>query len=175
MFRLFILIPFVVFASFFTYGQAEPFNQFDVDGKKKGWWITYLNDNLEVLKDSSNATHYMYNFYINDNYTYRFGEGYGSEKHPMHFPENDTSKLGKYVLLDGKYSTIYKDGSIRSELIASSGVLISFKKYYPNGELKFEIIYSTECGAPKRHCLKEYKKDGSLKFEGFTWVPKQSD
>jgi antitoxin component YwqK of YwqJK toxin-antitoxin module len=175
MFRSIILTLFVVFASCYTYSQVDTLNQVDAEGKKTGWWITYLNANLQVLKDSSGATHCMYNYYVTNNYTYRFGEGYGSKKTPIQFPENDTLKLGDYTLLDGKYITKHKNGNVRSAISASNGILIDFKMYYPNGQLKLEIIYSTECGAPIKHCLKEYKKDGSLKYKGSTWVPNQTE
>jgi hypothetical protein len=161
--------------SLVTFSQSDTLNQLDADGKKTGWWITYLNANLEVLKDSSGATLCMYNYYVTNNHTYRFGEGYGSKKHPVQFPENDTLKLGNYTLLDGKYITKHKNGNVRSAISASNGILNDFKMYYPNGQLKLEIIYSEECGAPQQHCLKEYNKDGSLKYEGATWVPNQTE
>ena len=51
--------------------------------------------------------------------------------------------------------------------------MTSFKRYYPTGKLKFEIIISNDCGAPLQHCLKEYNKDGSVKYEGHTFLPKE--
>jgi hypothetical protein len=155
-----------------AFSQADTLNKTDENGKKTGWWITYTDDNLEVLKDSVGATHYFYNYYQKDIYLYRYGEGYGSKKHPVQFPPSDTIKLGNYTCLDGMYVTKYKNGNIRSSILASKGILIEFKKYYSSGELKLEIIYSSKCGAPKQHCLREYKKDGSIKFDGFTWLPK---
>ncbi|NOQ73125.1 MAG: hypothetical protein GQ574_14055 [Crocinitomix sp.] len=171
--RYVLLTLFVIFSSEYTFSQADTLNQLDSDEKKTGWWITYLDENLEVLKDSIGATHCMYNYYWQNIYLYRYGEGYGSKKNPIHFPENDTSRLGNYVLLDGKYMTKYKNGNVRSVLSASKGILIEFKKYYPKGQLKFEILYSEECGAPKQHCLREYNKDGSMKYDGHTWLPKK--
>jgi len=45
--------------------------------------------------------------------------------------------------------------------------------YNKGGGLAFEVIYSKEFGAPKQHCIIEYKKDGSVKRESKTWVPKE--
>ena len=172
MFRYAILTFLVVFSSIQTFSQSDTLNQIDSDGKKNGWWITYLDMNLEVLEDSVGATHCMYNYYHRNIFLYRFGEGYGSKKYPVHFPENDSSRLGNYILLNGEYITKHKNGNIRSVLSASNGFLIDFKKYYPEGQLKLEIIYSTKCGAPKQHCLKEYDRNGNMKYEGYTWLPK---
>ena len=168
-----IALTFFISSSFInSYGQSDTLNHLDSDGKKTGWWITYLDENLEVLKDSSGAKLCMYNYYLQNIYLYRFGEGYGSKKHPIIFPDNNTSKLGDYILLNGEYLTKYKNGNIRSVLSASEGFMSNFKQYYPTGELKFELIISNECGAPKQHCIKDYHKDGSLKHEGHTWLPK---
>lgn len=165
--RYAILILFVIFSSIHTFGQSDTLNLVDSDEKKTGWWITYLDKNLRVLKDSIGATHCMYNYYWKNIHLYRHEKGSGSKKYPIHFPENDTSSLGNYVRLDGKYITKYKNGNVRSILSASKGILIEFEKYYPEGQLKFKIIYSEECGAPIQNCLREYNKDGSMKYDGY--------
>ncbi len=168
----FILILFILFSAATTFSQADTLNQFDSNGKKKGWWIAYLDEDLKVLNDSVGATLCMYNYYINDIYLYRFGEGNGSKKSPVIFPENNTLKWAKYRLLNGKYVTKYKNGNTRYVLTASEGFMTNFKHYYPTGQLKFEIIISNDCGAPQQHCLVEYNKDGSIKRESRTWLPK---
>lgn len=170
--RNIILTLFVLFSSVNTFSQSDTLNQLDSKGKKTGWWIAYLDENLKVLKDSVGATHCMYNYYVNDIYLYRFGEGYGSKKSPVTPPENNVLKRGKYILLNGKYVTKYKNGNTRSVLTASDGFMTNFKRYYPTGQLKFEIIISNDCGAPKQHCINEYNKDGSIKRESHTWLPK---
>lgn len=166
-------ILFIVSSIVTSYGQSDTLNQLDLDEKKTGWWVTYLDENLEVLKDSSEATHCMYNYYLHNVFLYRFGEGYGSKKHPIIFPTNNTLKLGDYTLLNGEYVTKYKNGNVRSVLSASEGFMTNFKLYYPTGQLKSEIIVSNECGAPKQHCIKDYNKDGSIKHDGYTWLPKK--
>lgn len=171
MLRNLVLTLLFVFGSTQAFCQSDSLNQLDSDGKKTGWWITYLDENLKVIKDSSGATHCMYNYYLRNIFLYRFGEGYGSKKYPIIFPDNDTLKLGNYILLDGKYITKYKNGNVRSVLTASKGIVIEFKKYYSTGQLNFEIIISKECGAPVQHCLREYNKNGSLKYEGHTFLP----
>jgi|GEM_PF-2052104 len=152
--------------------QADTLNQLDTNGKKRGWWVTYLDGNLNVLKDSVGATLYMYNYYINDIYLYRFGEGISSKKSPVIFPADTASKRGNFALLHGNYRTKYKNGNTRSDLTAANGFMTNFKQYYPTGQLKFEIIISNDCGAPQQHCIIEYKKDGSIKRESHTWLPK---
>ena len=172
MIRYSILTLFVVFQISQSYCQSDTLNQIDSNGKKTGWCVAYLDENLKVLKDSGGATHCMYNYYVNDIYLYRFGEGYGSKKSPVIFPENNVLKRGEYMLLHGKYVTKYKNGNTRSVLTTSDGFMTNFKQYYPTGQLKFEIIISNDFGAPKQHCINEYNKDGSIKRESQTWLPK---
>ena len=156
-----------------SHSQSDTLNQFDSNGKKTGWWITYLDKNLKILEDSTGATHCMYNYYRKNIFLYRFGEGYGKKNSPIVFPENDTLKLGSYTLLHGIYLTKYKNGNLRSKIEAANGYMTGFKYYYPNGQLRFEVIISEACGAPAQHCIKEYHKDGRLKRESYTWLPKE--
>lgn len=170
-----ILTLLIMLITGYSFGQSDTLNQRDEDGKKTGWWITYLDDNLKVLKDSAGATHCMYNYYLKNIFLHRFGEGYGSKKYPIIFPNNDTLKLDDYTLLNGVYKTKHKNGQVRSVVTASNGVLMHFKMYYPNGQLRFEIDYTVECGAAKQYCIKEYKKDGILKRESLTYLPRTGD
>ena len=60
----YIFLTFFIVSNFVnSYGQSDTLNQLDLDGKKIGWWVTYLDGNLEVLKDSSGAELCMYNYY----------------------------------------------------------------------------------------------------------------
>lgn len=172
MIRCVILPLLVVFNSVHTFSQADTLNRLDSDGKKTGWWIVYLDEDLQILKDSNKATHCMYNYYTRDIYHYRWGISLGSRKCPVHFPENESLKLRNYTLLHGKYITKYENGNIRSELLFSNGYMTGYKRYYETGELAAEIIVSGECGAPIEHCLKEYNKDGNITYEGHYMVPK---
>ena len=168
-----ILIVIFSFNFYQAIGQTDTLNRVDIDGKKTGWCISYLDENLKVLEDSTDARYCMYNYYRRDIWLYRFGEGYGTKKHPIIFPSTETKKLGGYILLHGQYSTKYDNGTLRSVLFTKDGFMTAFKFYYPTGQLKFEIIVSKDCGAPTQHCLKEYKKKGLLKFEGHTYLPKE--
>lgn len=167
-----VLTILVIFSSVNSFSQSDTLNQLDSNGKKTGWWIAYLDENLKVLKDSVGATHCMYNYYRRNIFLYRFGEGLGKEKVPVIFPENDTLKIGNYTLLNGTYIRKYKSGNIRSVLTASAGFMTNFKKYYPTGALEYEIIVSKKCGAPIQHCIMAYNKDGSSKYAARTKVPK---
>lgn len=171
--RFFFTTLLVTFCFANSYSQSDTLNNFDLNDKKTGWWITYLNENLELLDDSVGATHCMYNYYRRNIHLYRFGEGYGTKKHPIYYPENDTLSHGDYILLNGQYITKYKNGNTRTRVTASNGIMTSFKKYYPTGQLMFEVVVSQACGAPEQHCINEYKKDGSLKRESYSYLPKE--
>lgn len=169
---LFISLLILFGSSAFT--QSDTLNQLDANGKKTGWWLTYLNEDLNVLNDSVGATHCMYNYFRRSIHLYRFGEGWGTKKSPVIFPENDTTQFDNYTLLNGIYITKFPNGNLRSELFAVDGYMTSFKRYHSNGVLKFELIISEECGAPLQHCVMQYRKDGSLKYEAKTYLPKES-
>lgn len=173
MIRNVFLTLLVIFASVQAFSQSDTLDQRNSDGEKTGWWITYLDENLKVLKDSVGATHCMYNYYTGKFFHYRYGNGLGSRKYPVHFPENDSLKLGSFILLNGDYITKFKSGKVRSILSTSNGLLIEYKEYYEDGQLHEHFIYSTECGTPIRNCLKEYDKNGELTYDGLNWVPKE--
>ena len=135
-----LILP-IIFIAVNSYGQSDTLNQFDSDGNKTGWWITYLDENLEILKDSVGATHCMYNYYTGNFFHFLYGKGLGSKKYPVHFPNSDTLMIGNYPLLHGEYVTKYKDGTVRSILTASNGILIECKKFWSNGELDDHLIY----------------------------------
>ena len=155
-----------------SHSQLDTLNQTNEDDKKMGWWVVYLDEDFKITDDSTEAIRCMYNYYFEDIFLYRFGEGYGSRRFPIQFPEDDTVTFRNCKLLNGSYSTYFKNGNLRSVLRASKGYLIDFKRYQRNGQLDFEVIYSAACGAPIQHCLKEYNKDGSMKYDGHTYLPK---
>lgn len=156
-----------------AYPAYDQLNRTDKNGEKTGWWITYLDANLKVLEDSIGASHCMYNYYTGKFYHYRFGgmNELGSKKFPVHFPANDSLKFGNFSLLNGDYTTYYEDGKIRSVLSASNGVLTEYKQYFEDGKLHLHFIYSAYCGAPIRFCIKQYDKNGNLKYDTWGMVP----
>lgn len=174
MIRKIVLSLLIVFSSVNTFSQSDTLNQFDSNGEKTGWWIIYLNDNFEKQEDSVGATHLMYDYRTGWFSHYSWGQALESKKHSVYFPDNDTLKVGRYTLLNGDYITKYKDGTIRSVLSASNGILIEYKKFWPNGQLDDHFIYSAECGAPIHTCLLEYNKKGELVYEGYLQVPKKA-
>jgi antitoxin component YwqK of YwqJK toxin-antitoxin module len=155
------------------YPDYNQLNQVNKNGEKTGWWITYLDENLKILEDSIGASHCMYNYYTGKFYHYRFGgmNELGSKKFPVHFPANDSLKFGNFSLLNGDYTTYYEDGKIRSVLSASNGVLTEYKQYFEDGKLHLHFIYSAYCGAPIRFCIKQYDKNGNLKYDTLGMVP----
>lgn len=155
--------------------QTDTLNQRNSSGEKTGWWITYLDVNLKVLDDSIGATHCMYNYYTGNFYHYRYGNGLGSKKYPVIYPEFDTLKIKNFTLLNGDYLTKYNNGQIRSILSTSNGMLTEYKEYYPDGKLHLQYLYGKECDAPIHNCLKEYDKEGNLTYDGLNWVPKESE
>ena len=100
-----------------------------------------MDENLEVLEDSVGATHCMYNFYTGRFYHYRFGDGLGTKKYPVYYPEFDTLKINGYILLNGDYVTKYPNGQVRSILTTSNGMLIEYREYFPDGQLHLQFLY----------------------------------
>ena len=48
-----ILTVFILCMAQFAFGQSDTLNQVDANGKKTGWCVTYLDNDLNVLQDSA--------------------------------------------------------------------------------------------------------------------------
>ncbi len=153
-----------------TAPDLDQLNRTDEDGKKTGWWIVYLDDDLKQLKDSTGATHCRYTYYTG-RYDHYFMGTIGSKKAPVQFSESDTLKRGKLNLLNGDHISNYETGNVQYLLSARDGIITDYKEFYPEGELKTHLIYSMECGAPIRICIKQYDKNGNLTYDGTNLVP----
>ncbi|UKN03756.1 hypothetical protein K6119_09655 [Paracrocinitomix mangrovi] len=152
------------------FAQSDTLNLYNTNGEKKGWWVIYLDHNLEQVDDSTKATHCRYTYYTGKFDHYNMG-AIGTKKTPVIFPKNDTLTFGGLTMLNGTYSSNYKGGKIHFELSADAGILKEYKEYYKNGQLKTHLIYSEKCGAPIRGCIKLYDENGKLTYDGTNRIP----
>ncbi|MBK6524776.1 MAG: hypothetical protein IPG07_04000 [Crocinitomicaceae bacterium] len=58
-----ILLSILILFGVKAIAQSDTLNKTNADGARYGWWIVYLDDNLEAVKDSADATHYHYTIY----------------------------------------------------------------------------------------------------------------
>lgn len=165
-----VFFLFIVIQSGLVYSQSDTLNRFDAAGERTGWWIVYLDDNLDQVKDSSAATHFHYTLYKGKFNYYNMG-AIGSDKTPVIFPESDTLVINGLKLLNGVYRSNFKNGKTRFELTVENGIFVDYKEYYENGNINTHFKYIAECGTPFHGCILMYNKDGSVKFEGTNRVP----
>lgn len=150
--------------------QTDTLNRLDNNGEKVGWWLVYLDQDLKQIKDSSGATYCKLTLYTGKFDHYNMGK-IGSKKFPVESSESDTLYYKGYKLLNGTYTSNYKNGKVRFELTASNGILTEYKEFYENGQIKTQIIYSNQCGTPLRCCIKQYDESGNLTFDGVNQIP----
>jgi hypothetical protein len=166
----FVSMLLIVLCSASSFAQSDTLNQLDASLEKSGWWIIYLDDDLKQLKDSTGASYCRYTFYTGKFDHYNMGT-IGSKKNPIQFPESDTLKIGNFKWLNGDYIANHKNGNVHFILSAKSGILTEYKEFYANGILKSHLIYSKECGAPIRTCIKSYDKHEKLTYSGHNRIP----
>jgi hypothetical protein len=164
---LFILL--LAFA-FVSRAQSDTLNKVNAKGERYGWWIVYLDDNLEAVKDTADATHYHYTMYSGKFNYYNMG-AIGTKKTPVIFPSSDTLETNGLKLLNGEYKSNFKSGKLRFVLKVENGIFVDYKEYYENGNLNTHFKYTIECGTPNHYCVLVYNEDGSLKYEGVNMIP----
>jgi antitoxin component YwqK of YwqJK toxin-antitoxin module len=154
-----------------AFSQNDTLNRYDSNEKKTGWWIVYLDDNLAELKDSSEATYYRFNLFKGNHECYNMGP-IGTKKNPVIFPENNSTIKPGIQRLNGVYKANYKSGVLKFQLEVHDGKLTDYQEFYENGILKTHFDYTKSCGdSPFNYCVTTYKKDGSIKYEGYAKTP----
>ncbi|MBK6951013.1 MAG: hypothetical protein IPH24_02920 [Crocinitomicaceae bacterium] len=165
-----ILLSILILFGVKAIAQSDTLNKTNADGARYGWWIVYLDDNLEAVKDSADATHYHYTIYSGKYNYYNMG-AIGTKKTPVIFPASDTLETNGIKLLNGEYKSNYKNGKLRFVLTVENGIFVDYKEYYENGNLNTHFKYTPECGTPIHCCILMYNEDGSLKYEGTNRFP----
>lgn len=79
---IFLIILFL--DGFKSVAQSDTLNRTNANGKCYGWRIVYLDDNLEAVKDTSDATHYYYTLYSGKFNYYNLG-AIDTKEHPLFF------------------------------------------------------------------------------------------
>ena len=125
------ILPLLLFfcLSVLCYSQTQKLNQLDSLGKKNGVWIEYLNVKWKVLKDSSRAVYWGYNYYDHGDNTFRIAFG-GMHRlhHKLEVVSNNNQK-SRIKMLDGEYKWYDRRGRIVSVDSFANGDHV-FAKYY---------------------------------------------
>jgi len=82
----FIICSIFLFSSAVSFSQTDTLNRTNASGERYGWWIVYLDNNLEEVKDSADATHCHYTMYKGKFNYYNMGP-IGTKKRPLFFQE----------------------------------------------------------------------------------------
>ena len=142
------------------FGQVEV-NQLDSLGNKHGQWIEYLNSRFKVLKDSSGASYWAYNYYdhgVNNN-RISFGNEWKMND-SLHHTSTDSSSRQGIQALDGKYKWYDKKRRLVSEDSFSQGVHL-WSKAYDDGMLVLLYDFTqTYQGNPLTYLIEAYEEEG---------------
>ena len=112
------------------FGQNETINRYDSKGKKDGKWIEYLDSKWKVVKDSSHAFYYAYNYYRHgeNRFVISFGDEYKLYD-KLETIGGSTQQNNKIKILDGEYKWLDKQGRTVSVGSFKNGEHL-WSKYY---------------------------------------------
>jgi hypothetical protein len=132
--RTTVLLLFLFFCKISS-AQVADTNAYNSKHKKHGYWLVYLDSNLNVCKNKSTAAYYGYDYYDNGRLAAPVQQFRKRIAKKVDFPIKPTP--GKPVLLEG-----------------------NFKFYDKNGALEYEEI--SVQGHPAIHYAYRWSKDGTL-------------
>ncbi len=163
-----IFILSVILLSFTSaYGQAEPLNQLDNAGKKDGKWILYLDYKGDKVKDSVDAAYWRFTYYDHGVHIYPMG-GFISKNGKIE-STGDKEQTNKIKMLDGEYKCFDNKGHLQFIHVFKNGNYVSYKEFYPSGELHTYFDYTEHYEAqPHSWYMYTYDKTGKVTYEGWT-------
>jgi hypothetical protein len=124
------------------YAQTDQLNRFDLQGKKHGKWIVYLDKNWKKPDDNTKTVYCRHTYYDHGTNLYPMGgarKGWKLESKALK-PGDSTVHL-----LDGEYTWYDKKGRRRSTHILQNGEYISCKEYSKGGALEQHFDYTYKC------------------------------
>lgn len=165
--KILTLISTIFLGLTIAYGQTEPLNKLDSNGKKDGKWIAYLDKNWKHIDDSTNAVYYRYTFYSHGTNLNPMGPC-GGKGWKLESTNSNNNQTGKIKLLDGEYKWYDDKGKLRFTHILKNGEYVSYKEYFPSGQLSQEFDYTKLWeGQPHSWYIAIYDKKGNLKSQSY--------
>lgn len=148
--------------------QLREFDQLDSAGLKHGWWTTYLDENLVEIENENADTVYYWYAYYNHGYNVSRRGPFGSKKQTCTVPPNLQPDSTGYILLNGEFKSLDKNGNAQYVINAVDGYLTMYQTYYTSGALRYYFDY-TKLYNDRLHTafFAEYKKSGDLKYSGY--------
>lgn len=141
--------------------SQEKLNQLDLNKRRTGKWLIYLDKDWKRTDDSSNAQYCRYTWYHDGMNIYPMGPC-GKEGYKLESPANS----GSSKLLNGEYKWLDEKGKLSSVHVFKNGVYISCKEYFPGGKDVEQYFDFTEKCQGSKHGWKVtiYKKNGDVKM-----------
>jgi hypothetical protein len=112
----------------FVCGQVDTLNKFNVNGKKDGYWLQYL-DSLTNPSDSVNAFFYGYELYDNGIKVFKFYEKSQIYKNYTLVYDGNFPSKGNPILIDGTFKWYSNEVQIENIEIYKFGKPHYFKSY----------------------------------------------
>ena len=148
--------------------RPHEFNQLDAAGLKHGWWTAYLDAQLAEIKNKETDTvYYLYSYYDHGYNVSRRGS-IGTRGESCTVPPGLQPDSTGYILLNGEFKSLYKNGSTHVAVTAVDGYLTLYQLYYKSGALRYYFDY-TKLYHDRPHTIffAAYKKAGELKYSGY--------
>jgi hypothetical protein len=114
-----------------AFAQTDSCNKLNLKGKKIGYWITYLDENINPT-DSANACFWGYEFYDEGTKTFDLFNKKRNGKNYKVVYDGTIPQKGKAVAINGtfKYYSIYNESEeLESEETYKDGFACIFKAY----------------------------------------------
>lgn len=143
-------------------------NQLDSAGLKHGWWTMYLDENLVDIENEGADTVYYWYAYYNHGYNVSRRGPFGSKKQPCIVPPGLQPDSTGYILLNGEFKSLYKNGNAHYQVKAVDGYLTMYQKYYTTGAIRYYFDYTKLYNDRLNTAFfAEFKKSGELKYSGY--------
>lgn len=157
-----VILLFLISLATFSNAQTKGLDQVDSSGKRTGEWIVYLNKYWKTVRDSNKAAFSRYSYYekgIDIQVMGRCGKRWLIE-----CDGKSLQKKAGVTQLNGEYKWTDRKGKIRCLASFKNGECLSFKWFYPSGEIQSVWDYTKQYKEqPHSYWFAEYDKKGNAK------------
>jgi len=138
--KTFIIILTCIINSVYSQIKLDTLNKYNDNRKKHGYWLTYLDTNLNACRDLKKAAYYGFDYYENgqlinpiQQFKNRIAKKVAFDKKPQ---------IGNPTILDGKYVFYDKLGNVEYVEVFNNGTTVTKTAY--TYKRKTNILFSRE-------------------------------
>ncbi len=151
---LFLILPTFGISQLFNGSKAwDTLNKVDTKGRKTGYWVAYLNKNLEPI-DSSRSCYYGFELFQNGKAIFKFNDKKWAKNFILK-TDAYQSEPGNPIVLNGIFEWYGTDSLIYNEEIYDYGIPSYYRAYHYTKEgvngfneiLYYDTPYQNELGS----------------------------